>query len=653
MKKLRRFMMLFCVLVALPLAFVAWRTYEALDREAGAQVRFFSERLLDEIEAELADLVRREENRAVDEYRHTLVQAGGTVRSPLAGIPVETFILGYFQNNPDGSFQTPLVQAEEGMAAALSDRVRRLQTINTIFNQRKRVARLPAGGQAEIQKPAATAKKEQSAFADRFLRTSDGSKTKSVLGREAARVEEITVGQAMNLAQKDSDLSTSSATGATAADREPDGTAPSFYGRAADGKAQPMPATPGRQMADPASTVPVPARFEAEVTPLQALAVDDGHMFIFRRIDINGRIYRQGFVLQLQPFLEHLLAVHYDPQPIARYTGLRLNATGLNASRLHSGADAGSMTGNGVAHRTFPVPFGFLTAEMHAVSLPPSPARRTLTLALVVLGLVMLAGLVTIHHSARAVLELSERRSQFVSAVTHELKTPLTNIRMYIEMLEQGIAATPEREQEYLGILASESARLSGLINNVLELSRLEKLTRRFDLKDGDLADVLADVQSIMAQSLSREGFDLTLHAGRLPLFPYDREVLVQVLINLMENSIKFGRHLPEKHLAVTAGVVDGWVKLAVSDSGPGIPKRSLRRVFDDFYRVDNDLVRSTGGTGLGLALVKKFILAMGGLVMAENNNGPGCTITISLPVVRQPCKTHIMPRSAPDSNRR
>jgi signal transduction histidine kinase len=223
-----------------------------------------------------------------------------------------------------------------------------------------------------------------------------------------------------------------------------------------------------------------------------------------------------------------------------------------------------------------------------------------------------------------------------VSAVTHELKTPLTNIRMYIEMLDQGIAATPEREQEYLAILASESVRLSGLVNNVLELSRLEKQTRPFELREGDLGDVLADVQSIMAERLAREGFELSIKADTIPVFAYDRDVLVQVLINLLENSIKFGRQLPQKRIMVAAAAIDGWVTLAVSDTGPGIPKRALKHIFDDFYRVDSDLARTTGGTGLGLALVKKFILAMGGRVQAENNLGPGCTITISLPKSRQ-----------------
>jgi signal transduction histidine kinase len=206
---------------------------------------------------------------------------------------------------------------------------------------------------------------------------------------------------------------------------------------------------------------------------------------------------------------------------------------------------------------------------------------------------------------------------------------------MYIEMLDQGIAATPEREQEYVGILASESARLSGLINNVLELSRLEKQTRRLELKTGDLSDVLAELQSIMTENLAREGFLLKVVADGLPAFAYDREVLVQVLINLMENSIKFGRHLPQRQITISAGAADGWVTLTVSDTGPGIPRQALKHVFDDFYRVDNGLARTTGGTGIGLALVKKFILAMGGKVGATNNDGPGCTIRISLPLKR------------------
>lgn len=637
MKKLRICMILFCVLVSLPLAFVAWRTYGALDREARAQVRFFSERLLDGIETELADLVRKEERRAVDEYHHTTVKKSGNIRSPLAGVPKERFILGYFQNNPDGSFQTPLAQDGKGMAAGVADRVRQLKTINTIFNRRKFVARMGSPVPVKGRETDSIEKKGQASFADRYLRRSDRKKTRNVLGQEKARVEEITAGQAMNLAKKEAGPPAPPEEDRITAGMEADEAVSYGDGMPAPSAFKSTPGPGRRQEAETMPAVSGTGRFQVEVAPLQAVAIDEGRVFIFRRIVINGQIYRQGFVLQIRPFLEHLLTVHYDPQPISRYTRLTLNAAGLDVSRHRIGVDEGAGAVDWVAGRAFPAPFGFLTAEMRAISLPPTPARRTLTLALVILGVVMGAGLVTLYYSARAVLALSERRSQFVSAVTHELKTPLTNIRMYIEMLDQGIAATPEREQEYFGILSSESARLSGLINNVLELSRLERKTRRFELREGDLSDVLSDVRSVMAESLAREGFDLTIRTGRLPVFSYDREVLVQLLINLMENSIKFGRHLPEKKIAITAGAVGGQVELMVSDSGPGIPKGSLKQVFEDFYRVDNRLARNTGGTGIGLALVKKFVSAMGGKVRAENNHGSGCTITISLPAGRQP----------------
>jgi signal transduction histidine kinase len=514
--------------------------------------------------------------------------------------------------------------------------VQQLQSINTIFNRRKRADQMQVAAAVGIKKSTLAAEEVQPSFADRFLKTPERKKTKAVLGQEQDRIEEITAGQAMNLAQQEREPYTPLSERRASVDRQKDAGASSAFRPPGAPAVDAAASDEERQTAVRAVAPLDDDRFQVEVAPLQTVTIDADRVFIFRRIGINGQIYRQGFVLRVGPFLDHLLDVYYTPQPISRYTRLTLNAAGLRVSRNRTAVNPGASTGDRLAGRTFPAPFGFLSAEMHAVSLPTSPARQTLTLAMSLFGVVMVAGLVTIYKSARVVLDLSERRSRFVSAVTHELKTPLTNIRMYIEMLDQGIAATPEREQEYLAILASESARLSGLINNVLELSRLEKQTRQFELQEGDLGDVLADVKSIMAERLAREGFELSIKAGRIPVFDYDRDVLVQVLINLMENSIKFGRKLPQKRIQVAADAFDGWVTLAVSDTGPGIPKRALKHIFDDFYRVDSDLARTTGGTGLGLALVKKFILALGGRVQAENNAGPGCTITVSLPTSRQ-----------------
>ena len=375
------------------------------------------------------------------------------------------------------------------------------------------------------------------------------------------------------------------------------------------------------------------SNFQVEVAPFQSVALKDGQVYIFRRIAINNQIYRQGFILLVEPFAHQLISSHYAAQPLAEFTSIRLQRRDAGQQQLIISAGALQGSQHFSASRIFPPPFDFLSVNLAAAKVPPSPARGSLNIAVVVLGCFMLLGLLAIYQSMRAIVLLAERRSQFVSSVTHELKTPLTNIRLYIEMLEQGIAATPEREQEYLSILNSESARLSGLINNVLELAKLEKKQRHFHVREGCFTDLLAEVQAIMSEKLKKEGFTLSVRSADLPPFAYDREVIIQILINLIENCVKFGRQSPVKEITIATAIIGEKLRIAVSDSGPGIPRHALKKVFDDFYRVDNRLTRSTGGTGIGLALVKKFATAMGGSVQAANNDGPGCTITILLPL--------------------
>ena len=251
---------------------------------------------------------------------------------------------------------------------------------------------------------------------------------------------------------------------------------------------------------------------------------------------------------------------------------------------------------------------------------------------MILFAAVLLIGLAAIYRSARAEVELSQRRSKFVSSVTHELKTPLTNIRMYIEMLEQGIAPSPEKEQAYFRILGSESARLARLINNVMEISRLEKKQRPLTLSSGRFEDVIEKVTAVMQEAVRQEGFVLKTELSVTSPFAYDAEVMIQVLINLIENSLKFGKKADFREILIAAYEEPKNVVIRVSDTGPGIPRHALKKVFDDFYRVEGPLTRSTGGTGIGLALVKKFVAAMGGTVSAANNAGPGCTISIRLP---------------------
>jgi signal transduction histidine kinase len=264
--------------------------------------------------------------------------------------------------------------------------------------------------------------------------------------------------------------------------------------------------------------------------------------------------------------------------------------------------------------------------------IPPSNSRGTLNVVLAALAGIFLMGVGAIYLSARKIEDYSERQARFVSAVTHELKTPLTTIRMYIEMLEQGMARDPEREQDYFRVLHSEGERLSRLITNVLELSRLEKRHRRPEMKTGDFADVLEEIGRLMAEPLRQGGFGLECENRLARSFRYDREIMVQVLVNLIENSIKFGRASARREIRIRLREEGRRIALEVSDTGPGIPEGDLGKIFNDFYRSKDTAARAVGGTGIGLGLVRRFLALVGGEISAANNRDAGCTFTIRLP---------------------
>lgn len=638
MKRLKFFILVFSLAVSIPLAYVTWQTYAGMAQEERAQLSYFSEALFDEMEKDLAELIQQEENRSVEEYQHTLVRDGSPSQpSPLGMIPAQRYIIGYLQNNPDGTFQTPLVADMKHIPENYHNLVNQLAEINRIFNRKK--FSIPASKPVAETKTASPVdqvaqieeKKSKVGLADRYISKSLQKTSKEYLGKKEVRTEEITAQQALNVVRQDRTWNE----------------IPPVAGQASVGREYEAENDAARRQERVIAETPEPLvdkdmnqtvgdetseRFQVEVAPFQSVFINIEQAFIFRRIAIRNQIYRQGFVIDVPALLTDLADNQFMTQPLSRFMALRMRVMdhGQDNDVVQFGPKVGSP--RFTARRRFPAPFDFLSAALHAEAIPSSPARDPLNVALIILGCVLLLGLFAIYQSARTVVDMSERRSQFVSSVTHELKTPLTNIRMYIEMLEQGIAATPEREQEYLHVLGAESVRLSRLINNVLELAKLEKKQRRFQYQEGNLDDVFSELKLIMSQKIKQEDFTLEIEVGQVPYFVYDREVLTQLLVNLMENSIKFGKHAQQRRIIISAGPVDDHIRIALSDTGPGIPRRALKKVFNDFYRVDNELTRTTGGTGIGLALVKKFVTAMGGKVQAVNNTGPGCTIILHLP---------------------
>jgi signal transduction histidine kinase len=649
MKRLQFLILIFCLTLSIPLGYFVVRTYQGLEQEEAATLSYFANTLFDEMEQALATLVQQEESRAIDEYNFFMSPSGryrestNENRSPLSSLPEQNYILGYFQNNPDGSFQTPLAQAGKSIAADRKDAVASLEHANRIFNRKRttatdKITAPPAKAVAKAEQ------KQQSGFAEKYLDLTRSQEPKAHLGQKEKRFEKVTIAQAKNVApQEKRETAQGSASSTRSFSKSRAGRRPAAEDTLKDTDPHPAGQIAGRSepyLMEPEAEAPREAApeardeesFQVEVAPLQSVFIGDDQIFIFRRIMINQKIFRQGFILKIQAFLNHLAQNYFIDQPMADFANLRLRVIdkGQEIGRVEAGISTHDP--KFILNRGFPSPFGFLNATLRCDEIPGSTGRNTLMVMMAVLVAIFLIGLFAIYKSTQTIVDLSERRSQFVSSVTHELKTPLTNIRMYIEMLEQGIAKDPEREQEYFQIINSEGSRLSRLINNVLDLAKLEKKQRSLNLIKGTFEEVVAEVQTVMQAKLRQEGFTLKIVRENIRPFNYDREAMIQVLINLIENSIKFCQSAVRKEITIRISQDADRVKIAVADRGPGIPQHALKKVFDDFYRVDNALARKTRGTGIGLALVKKFINLIGGHVTAENNPGGGCIITISLP---------------------
>jgi signal transduction histidine kinase len=619
-RRLGIWILIFCLGLTAPLGYLVYRTFHGLAQEEVAELRFFADELFDQIETDLAEMIRLEEARPIDDRRYAPEETNTSKESNETPEPTAPYIIGYFQNNPDGSLQSLEFKPDIKAKGGPQPQTDQLEAANRIFNQKKTNAPTPP---APVMKDKLPEKKEQNlkeTFSQRYLAQKDSKKQKIHLGREKSRVEQIPAEKAASVAQSEyRQRSFEEAEDEVRLDKE-------------GWRGEQEPKAAERDIA-PAPEVLASGTFPVEIDPIQSVFITSDQVYLFRRIVLGNQVYRQGVLVDLNALMQYLAEEHFRNQPMAQFTGLHLAAwdQGREVTSIDTGVS--SVKERLALNRVFPRPFGFLQARLTCDSVPQSPERTTFTAMTVVLAIVILAGLFAIYQSARRVTDLSERRAGFVSSVTHELKTPLTNIRMYIEMLQAGIASDPDREEEYLKILSSESARLSRLINNVLEFSKLEKKQRQLNPRPGDLKDVLDEVRTVMGEKIRQEGFTLSVDYSLAEEFPYDREVMIQVLINLIENSLKFGKDEPRKEIAISVAPAGEYVHVSVSDTGPGIPKESLGKVFHDFYRVDDSLTRRTRGTGIGLALVRKFVTAMGGKVEASCNAGPGCTISLFLPV--------------------
>lgn len=251
------------------------------------------------------------------------------------------------------------------------------------------------------------------------------------------------------------------------------------------------------------------------------------------------------------------------------------------------------------------------------------------------LSLMIIGGLVLTRHVVNKEMALARLKSDFVSNVSHELRTPLALIRLYAETLELGRITTAEKKQQYYRIVRKESERLTALINNILDFSRIEAGRKEYEFRNTDIAELVHNTLESYRYQIEQQGFAFEESIDPdLPAVPVDREAIARALVNLVNNALKYSSD--EKFLGVKLYRDNGAVKLEVADRGIGIARRDQSKIFEKFYRAGDPLVHNTKGSGLGLSLVRHITEAHGGDIAVESAPGKGSKFILTLPIQSQ-----------------
>ena len=372
---------------------------------------------------------------------------------------------------------------------------------------------------------------------------------------------------------------------------------------------------------------------EAEIDFFQAI-VDSNYIIFHRTVRRGADVFIQGFIVDARIYLTNLVK-----NEIEKYKGVTKGAQQdpLVLAFIHKKktfvafGERNNITTE-LLSEPLQAPLSDITFKMYTTQHAPG-GEFVLFIGLLMLA-VLAIGLISIYHVTQSRMKLAAKRQDFVSAITHELKTPLTAIKMYAELLQNSWVVNEEKKQKYYGQIASEADRLSRLIQNVLNLSKLDGNRWNVQLRMEKPKRVLDDFVSTYSKNVEKQGFELTVSsdtdADNISLM-IDRDAIMQILMNLVDNSLKFSKNADYKMINVELRIKDTDMYLAVRDYGPGIPPSEMKKVFQEFYRVENEMTRQTSGTGIGLSMVKK-LCTLGNMRIELENANPGLRTKIHFP---------------------
>jgi signal transduction histidine kinase len=361
-----------------------------------------------------------------------------------------------------------------------------------------------------------------------------------------------------------------------------------------------------------------------------------GQVFLLRHVQIEDRHLLQGFQLD-----EHRLVAEVE-ESAGRFMREGMGFELPQVQKVNGRVDDTTEK----AAYTAILDFGFGDLILSLKELDPAwIVKRSGELHRIYLGIIITVvaavamALVSLWHNVRAQVRLAAKKDDFISAVSHELRTPLTSIRMYSEMLEKNWVKSKDKLGEYYRNLRQESERLSRLVENVLDFARLQKGRRRYTFQLGHLNDCVAEVVEMMRPYARQHGFDVRTEFGPMSQSAFDKDAVTQIVVNLIDNAVKYAACATEKTITVRTRGENGFAIIEVEDRGPGVPHRQRKKIFEEFYRFEGKSPSkgmepsqpATTGTGLGLTLVKRFAEAHGGYVEIDSAQPTGAIFRVAL----------------------
>jgi signal transduction histidine kinase len=348
-----------------------------------------------------------------------------------------------------------------------------------------------------------------------------------------------------------------------------------------------------------------------------------GQVFLLRHVQIEDRHFLQGFQLNEKKLVEQ---IEESASQFMR------NGMSFELSPKENVNETGNAAYSAILN------FGFGDLVLNLKEIDPgwigTEIRHLRLWYFGIVAIVFLAvtlGLASLWRNAAAQIRLAQKKDDFISAVSHELRTPLTSIRMYAEMLEKNWVKSPDKAVEYYSNMRQESERLSRLIENVLDFSRIQKGRKKYTFNAGDINKCVLDVVEIMKPYALLKGFSIRAETGRIEQATFDADAVTQIVVNLLDNAIKYARDAEDKTIIVRTKTEEKFTIIEVEDHGPGVPHRQRNKIFEQFYRPAAESTRETTGTGLGLALVKKFAEAHNGFVEILSAKPTGAIFRVAL----------------------